>query len=957
MCPPDDTIAALLEGRLPAREAAEVHAHAADCEICRQVIAEGARSRSAVFRPPKPRRPSGVEDRIQDATEAGLPPDDDEDAGNAYWDVKTQGPMPRGFSVGRYTVLEHLASGGMGSVYAAYDPDLDRRVALKVISTASRIAADDLRWRLLREAQAMASLNHPNVAVVHEVGTISGHVFLAMEYVEGGNLREWLNQKPRSWQEILRHFVQAGRGLAAAHARGLVHRDFKPDNVLLGEDGRARVVDFGLVRPREDGLGAGVRAPTLSTPLTEVGTLLGTPRYMAPEQMRGKPADGRCDQFAFCVSLYEALFRVRPFGGETLHERLQQIDRGAFNPPAPSHGVPERIGAAVRRGLNPEPARRFASMDELLAVLERVLQPTRGWRVALAAGSVGAAVVLGAGGWAVTQRLDPCNSGDARLRRAWGPSQRAALPATWAAGGQMLDAYAARWRMAFTQACEAPRGGGGKAPAGQDLATRLSCLDHALGELGGAAQALSRGDAGALARAGSLPEPAACLERPGSDTPSAANDARREDLLKRLSALAVRLEAGAAPVNELRALAEDSQPVPGTQARALVLLGRAEARAHPRDAFAEDAFHRAATAAQLARDDGAAARAWLELSGLYARSGRVAEARRWAAYAQGAASRSAGLADLAALARQATSDAALAEGKLPEAAAEHQAALALLRTRPQPEDAALATVLLQGVPLYARLGKTQEAVADAGAAARIRTSELHEHPLTAEALDMLAQAEMAAGKWAEAERDEAGAVTIFDKTLDPADLRPVRARARLGGLLARAGKHAQSVSMLGPAVGVLEREGLGVPPLELALAEQRLGREQLLAGDAAGAAATLERARNMLARTGPEGAAELPLTLAALGDARWSTGPKASSRELLEQARAALPAQGARPFDRAYASLLLARSLVGGPAGMERARALVAEGRAARAALDASTWADDLAALDGLDRWLKGHKL
>lgn len=955
MCPPDDTIAALLEGRLPAKEAAEVHAHAADCEMCRQVIAEGARARSAVFRPPKAKRGGGMGERMEDATEAGLPPDEDDDAGDAYWDLKTQGPLPRGFSVGRYTVLEHLASGGMGSVYAAYDPDLDRRVALKVIRTDSRIAADDLRWRLLREAQAMARLNHPNVAVVHEVGTFSGHVFLAMEYVEGGNFREWLNQKSRSWQEILRVFVQAGHGLAAAHERGLVHRDFKPDNVLMGEDGRARVVDFGLVRPREDGL-AGGRAPTLSTPLTEVGTLLGTPRYMSPEQMRGKPADGRADQFAFCVSLYEALFRVRPFGGETLHERLQQIDRGAFNPPAPGHGVPERIGAAVRRGLNPEPARRFASMEQMLVVLEGVLQPPRGWRVALAAAAVGAAVVLGAGGWAFTQRLDPCNSGDAKLKRAWGPLQRAAVPPSWAAGGQVLDAYAARWRMALTQACEAPRPGG-RAPAGQDLATRLACLDHALLELTGAAQAVSRGEAGALARAGSLPEPATCLERPSADAPPAVDDAKREGVLKRLADLQARLEAGAVPVNELRALAEDSQPLPGTQARALVLLGRAEARAHPREPFAEDAFHRAATAAQMARDDGLAARAWLELSGLYARDGRAAEARRWAAYAQAAASRSAALADLAGLARQATAEAALAEGKLPEAAAEHQAALALLRARPQPEDAVLASVLLEGAPLSARLGKTAEAVTDLAAAARIRQAVLRDHPLTGEAFDALAQAEVTAGRWAEAERDVAAAVAIFDKSLDPADLRAVRARVRLGGLWARTGKHAAAVSMLGPAVGVLEREGLGVPPLELAMAEQRLGRELLLAGDAAGAAATLERARNMLGRTGPEGAAELPLTLAALGDARWSTGPKASARELLEQARAALPAQGARPFDRAYASLLLARSLAGGPAGMERARSLAAEGRAARASLDASTWADDRAALEGLDRWLKEHRL
>ncbi|HZN95663.1 MAG TPA: protein kinase, partial [Myxococcales bacterium] len=587
MHPPDDTIAALLEGRLPPREAASVHAHAADCDECRQIIAEGARARSAIVRPPtrSTRRPP---ESSEDATESSPMVDEDE-----YWDVKTQGPLPRGFSVGRYTILEHLASGGMGSVYAAYDPDLDRRVALKVIATTSRIGADDLRWRLLREAQAMARLNHPNVAVVHEVGTLSGQVFLAMEYVEGSTLREWLNQRQRTWQEILQHFIQAGRGLAAAHARGLVHRDFKPDNVLLGEDGRARVVDFGLVRPREDALG-NVRAPTLSTPLTEVGTLLGTPRYMAPEQMRGKTPDGRADQFSFCVALYEAIYRVRPFGGETLHERLAQIDRGAFSPPPPGHGVPERIGAAVRRGLNPEPARRFSSMDGLLEALEGVLQPRRGWRVALVASVAGAAAVVGTGLWVVAQRLDRCMSADTRLQRAWGPAQRSAVPPSWAPGSAVLDSYSARWRVAVTQACDAPRPRGQAAE--RQLTGRLECLDRALGELQGAGAALVRAEPGALARTWALPDPTSCLENAAAATP-APEEAWKTRTLQRLGELQARLDTGAAPLNELKALVDEAQPLPFVQSQALLLLGRAEARAHPREPFAEDAFHRAATAA------------------------------------------------------------------------------------------------------------------------------------------------------------------------------------------------------------------------------------------------------------------------------------------------------------------------------------------------------------------------
>ncbi|HEY8211994.1 MAG TPA: serine/threonine-protein kinase [Myxococcaceae bacterium] len=957
MCPPDDTIAALLEGRLAAKEAAAVHAHAAGCELCRQLIAEGARARSAVFRPRPPSR--------DDATEASQPRGGAEDeegteerAGveereDSYWDVKTQGPLPKGFSVGRYTVLEHLASGGMGSVYAAYDPDLDRRVALKVIATTSKIGADDLRWRLLREAQAMARLSHPNVAVVHEVGTISGQVFLAMEYVEGVTLREWLNQRARTWQEILGHFVQAGRGLAAAHAGGLVHRDFKPDNVLIGEDGRVRVVDFGLVRPRENSLGDR-RSATLSTPLTAVGTLLGTPRYMAPEQMRSKTPDGRADQFSFCVALYEALYRVRPFEATSLHERLQQIDRGAFAPPPPGHGVPERIGAAVRRGLNPEPARRFRAMDDLLSTLEGVLQPARGrWRLAGAMVTLAVAAGVVAGGWALWQRRDGCAAGDARLRQAWDSAQRATVPLALGPGTAALDAYATRWKVANARACTEPRPR--TEPAGRELAARLSCLDRALMELRGAAVALSRGDPGALARVGALPEPATCLDITATGVP--APPARKDDLLGRLAVLQARQETGATPVHELRALAEEAASTPAVQAQAFLALGRAEARAHPREPLAEEALHRAAATAQLAQDDATAARAWLELGALCVRSpGRTGEARRWAVYAAAAAARTARMGELGALAHQVASDAALAEGRVPEALQEHRTALELLRARPVPEDPVLAAVLLAGVPLQGAAGRPQEAVAEAAAAARIRQLALRDHPLVAEALITLSNVEAGAGSWADAERDQAHAVAILDKTLDPADLRVVRARVRLGGLRARAGAHRDAAALLGPAVGELERGGV-VEPLELGLAQLSLGREQLLAGDAAGAAVTLQLAWRVLERSGPAGAAELPLTLASLGEARWLAGPKANAREPLEKAHAALPPEGGRPFDRAYAAFLLSRALFGTPSSTERARALAREGRAARAGLDATTGAEDRAGLERLDQWLQERKL
>ena len=300
--------------------------------------------------------------------------------------------LERGSVVGRYTVLDRLGAGGMGVVYAAYDETLDRKVALKMLRSAagpSRASNDaptelgDGARRMLREAQAMARLSHPNVVTVHDVDTYDDQVFLAMEYVEGQTLASWIAADPkRPWRDIVAIFGQAAAGLMAAHEAGLVHRDFKPENVMLGKDGRVRVMDFGLARaaeevddaettgPREPrpapkpsapdaepgaapttgaesspAFGAPVDAPVdpeetlvdsagarasartprsasggLSDKVTRTGVALGTPAYMSPEQHRGEVTDARSDQFSFCVALYEALYGRRPFPGTSVAE-------------------------------------------------------------------------------------------------------------------------------------------------------------------------------------------------------------------------------------------------------------------------------------------------------------------------------------------------------------------------------------------------------------------------------------------------------------------------------------------------------------------------------------------------------------------------------------------------------------------------------------------------------------
>ncbi|HVY45714.1 MAG TPA: serine/threonine-protein kinase, partial [Minicystis sp.] len=275
--------------------------------------------------------------------------------------------------VGQFEITGRLGEGGLGVVYEAYDARLDRRVALKVV----RPGAAAFRARLLREAQALARVAHPNVVAVHEVGDVGDELFIAMELVRGETLRAWLARAERSWRDVLAMFVEAGRGLAAAHAAGLVHRDFKPDNVLVGVDGRPRVVDFGIARAAdaagEEPAPGRARAPgLLDTALTAPHLLLGTPAFMSPEQFEGREVDARTDQFSFAVALYAALFRAPPFEGDDVPAIRASVVTGAVRPPRPGD-VPEEVVAAVLRALSRSPAARFATMDAFLEELARPL--------------------------------------------------------------------------------------------------------------------------------------------------------------------------------------------------------------------------------------------------------------------------------------------------------------------------------------------------------------------------------------------------------------------------------------------------------------------------------------------------------------------------------------------------------------------------------------------------------
>ncbi|HEX7839384.1 MAG TPA: serine/threonine-protein kinase [Kofleriaceae bacterium] len=314
---------------------------------------------------------------------------------------QNHGPVRSGPSkVGRYQIRDVLGAGAMGVVYRAHDPDLGRAIAIKLVRDSRNRATSHLR--LLREAQAMARLRHPNVVPIFDVGQADGAVFVAMPLLEGGTLRSWLGDRSQSFDAILDRFTAAGRGLAAAHSAGLVHRDFKPDNVLLGTDGEIHVADFGLARLVDADLTPSSSAdPLAAGVVTQTGTVLGTPAYMAPEQLRGSPIDERADQFSYCVALWEALYGERPFrdpprdAEHPLRARLEAIAAGPV--PPSRRDRPAWIAPMLVQGLAVDPDRRWPTLQAMLDAITQHRTRRRWPRwLAIALSAIGLAAAIAA---------------------------------------------------------------------------------------------------------------------------------------------------------------------------------------------------------------------------------------------------------------------------------------------------------------------------------------------------------------------------------------------------------------------------------------------------------------------------------------------------------------------------------------------------------------------------------
>ena len=796
--------------------------------------------------------------------------------------------------IGRFVLLGKLGSGGMGVVYAAYDEELDRRVALKLVH--EQLADRDRR--LVQEARAAARLSHPNVVAIHDVGTWRGQVFLAMEYVDGPTLRAWLAERKRSVREILDVFVQAARGLAAAHAAGVVHRDFKPENVLIGAGPTVRVVDFGLART--DGRVAEIsssqhdRSPTI----TRTGAVMGTPAYMAPEQHVGAPLDARADQFAFCVALWEALYGKRPFAGDSLAAIATAVLDGAIVEPSDDAGVPARLRRVLRRGLAIDPAARHPSMDALVAELER--DPARRVR-AIAALALGGCVLVGVGVM-LPRSDDACAGGDERIAAVWGDPQREAITRAFTATERAYAATAARsviaridrqaeaWADMHRDSCEATRVRSEQSDELFDL--RAACLDRRLAELSSLAELLAAadvatvtsaerialvgvegcGDADALRAPIPLPDDPSSRARAIAIQDGVARGGQLRDL--------GRYDEAMARAEDLRAQAEAIGHAP-TLADAQVLIASIHALAG-RPQEARSGFEAATWSAIAGRNRRAEASA---TSGLVTLTGYTLEdraaAERWAAHARATVRAMGDPPVPLAVLEGNLGNLAMAAGERARAIDHFHESMRLYEEALGPDDARvgrmstnLAVALRQSGDLDGAEQAYDRALAVLGAALGPGHPDLG--PLLSNSAGLL----FFRGRYREALARYREALAIGEAALPAQHPQLGHAHNNIGETLLELGEADAAEQHARDAIAIWER-ALGRDHALLAHPLTLLGRSLLARGDAKAAIPELERALALRTEASPDRA----VTCFALAEATWRSGDRARARELGAQAR------------------------------------------------------------------------
>ena len=872
-------------------------------------------------------RDKGLEAPSTDAadTVVGKPTEDEEP-------TDSTGTLVAGTTAGRYVLLHRLGAGGAGQVFAAFDPELNRKIAIKVLRSGREASpeAHAARMRLLREAQAMARLKHPNVLPVYDVGTLEHdgeeRVFLAMELVEGGTLRQWLKQ-PRSRRQTLEVICAAGRGLAAAHDAGLVHRDFKPENVLIGDDGRICVTDFGLVRAEGDSDPAAAAAPhapagesssPLDTPLTRANAVMGTPGYMAPEQYRGETADARTDQFSFCVTLFEALYGERPFPGRTVGDIRVATLAGKMVEPPRAAGVPRWLERTVLRGLHADRTARYDGMHALLAAL--AADPAirrRRWlvRAAIVVAALGAALGVRQ---VATRKAAVCRGAEERLAGVWDADVRTRIEHALTAAGASallvrnttaaLDAYGHQFVSMHTDACEATRVRGDQPES--LLALRMACLETRRKELGALTNLLQSADRELAEKSveavGKLSSLGACSDVALLTAPvplPADAEVRRkvEDIRSQLADVkalmdAARYKQAAGRTDELLTLAE---PLRYDPLRAQLLETRAELYNQEGDSKRQVellyqaldvayAGHDDARVAEVATDLGFAASYWLA---------HHEEARHWLGLAKAAIERLGGSDELEAARARAETEVLINQGKGEDAVAVGEKALALF-------ERAYGLQTIKVAQMHGTLGAAYYAKGDYAAARRQDSLHLSileqlvgaDHPLLAWPLNNLGMAADADGHHDEAERRYRACLALIEKTLGPEHPRVAIALDNLGFTLNELGRHAEALAAFERAVALYDRK-FGRDYADAADPLLGVGESLLALKRPREAVPPLERAL-ALAEHGdgdPETAASVR---SALARALWDgAGNKARARQLAEQALEEL-AKGTTPLLR-----------------------------------------------------------
>jgi len=798
------------------------------------------------------------------------------------------GPRERALVVSRYVLLSRLGAGGMGLVYLAHDPALERKVAVKLLRPGGedREQAAEAHARLHREAQALAKLSHPNVVAVHDVGTYDASplygegarageatrgVFVVMDYLEGVTLADWLAGPPRPWPALLRVFLAAGRGLIAAHAVGVIHRDFKPSNVLVRSDGAVQVFDFGLARaasePEDPAPLARPRTlhdtwmSSLSRPLTLHGAYVGTPAYTAPEQRGGGQVDERCDQFSFCVALHEGLYGNRPFSGDNIPALELAKLTGRLDPPQRRPRLPRRLVRAVLRGLSPDPRDRWPTMSALLAELERLLPRHRpALLAALGVGLLGAAV-----GLAAATRGPACTGAAAALDGAWGEAPRAALTRAFTATGlayaedtarrvgARLDDYRERWLAGHTEACEATRVRGSQSPARMER--RLRCLEQRRDELRALLGVFAAADAEVVAHAvtaaAALPAPERCAD-PGllaRDEAQPADPARAAELAARRRDLAT-------------AAAESSAGhYAAAEALAIAVLGAAETaedrdlRAEARERLGREQINLTAfadaeqtlsaaffDALARARDD-LAVEIGVTLANLVGdQLARPAEGRLWARHVDALLDRDGRSPRAEARYLDALGNIATRSGEYPVAEAAYRDALARVEALEPRDDLALAHALAHLAGVLGIIGKPAEAVALDQRALALREAALGPlHPDLGLMLTNLGVGHMLLGEHARAEQAQRRALEIWRVSLPPGHERLAFPLSALGDLALEHARFDEARADFQEALALWERS-LGPGHPSALFMQERLATTLLIQGERAAALQHSERA-------------------------------------------------------------------------------------------------------------------